>query len=172
TVAQPAPKQPESAAMESSAPSAMRSAPAVGGIGGGLDSGPMAIQALPANEFPPPESGVAAAPRTSDPNFAAQRAGEPAAFEAAPMDAAPDAPVAEESAADAAPQEEVVVAESVAEPAVEPVAEPLEEAVIEEAPDPQPQSVADMSRWSFWFLAQAALGGLVVLLGIFWLRSR
>ncbi len=175
-MAAPAPMQAEAAAMESAPPpSAMRSAPGSldtpalgvpggGGIGGGLESGPMSMQAMPADMAPVGESsapvtGVGVLPRDGGPQYSIKM----------PVESEASAPAVAESAADGPVAEKAVALDSAAD---EPAAKEAEMPALEEVlVEPLPQKSAQ-SGWSTWRLAQAGLGGLVLLLGILWLRSR
>lgn len=171
----PAQMQAEAVAMESvPPPSAMRSAPGgldapalagpAGGMGGGFESGPMAMPVVPADmapvsESPFPTTGVGVLPRDGGPQYSIKL----------PVESEASAPAVAESAADSPVVEEDAALDSAAnEPAAKQAETPAQEKILDE---PAPQEPVQ-SGWSTWRLAQAVLGGLVLLLGIFWLRSR
>ena len=157
------------------------SAPSVG-MEGGIETGPMTMQAAPEGI---PFDGAAAVPMVAAGDSGPQSApGIPA--ESAANPSARAMPAAEESvamtedgAAKRAVEESSAEEDSVAENAV--LGSPEEEAVaaeVAEAPalraapvEALPQKPAE-SGWSTWRLVQAALGGLAVLFALLWLGSR
>ncbi len=190
-MAAPAPvqTQADAAAMESVPPSAMRSAPSGldapafagptgGGMGGGFESGPMARPLVPeemapagASPFPADGAGL---PPDGGPQYslklpAESEASAPAAadssqVEPAPVGVAAEGPVAENAVAQDSNANAPAAKEAEMPAQAEVLVEPLPQ-----QPLPQ-QSV--QSGWTIWRLAQAGLGGLVLLLGLLWLRSR
>jgi len=193
---QPAPMQAASVAMESASPppSVMRSsggdlplgmdAPALvgpsDGIGGGFESGPMARSIAPDDTMAPVgESSFSAAgaggpPQADAPPYAAEQAVEgiasgpalvePAVSESAANGSAVEENVALDSAEKEAAEKEVVMVEPEMQAQKEIQTEPLSQELL-------PQESLQ-SGWPIWLLAQVALGGLVLLLGLLWLRSR
>ncbi len=140
--------------------------------GGGTESGPALFQAAPAILAPIggeaavgdiPASGELAQPMgvESETSPLAEPVAE-SAMDSAAADAPADAPVAEES------PEAVAIQSEPAKVSEEPVAQESQASVASLEPD----STTPRLPWAYWGWLQAAVGGLVVLLGAFWLYTR